>query len=88
MSENNNLTYYQAHKDLILNRAKEHYENDKERLREKARDKYRKLSEEEKIKKRKFGKNRYQNMSEEKKIRLKEYQKNYREAKSYKYNNK
>ena len=34
--------------DVILNRAKDYYENDKERLREQARDKYRNLSEEEK----------------------------------------
>ena len=33
---------------MILNRAKDYYENDKERLREQARDKYRNLSEEEK----------------------------------------
>ena len=44
------------------------------KLREKARDKYRNLSEEEKNK-REYGKNRYLNMSEEKKKRLKEYQK-------------
>ena len=66
------LTYYQWNRDVILNRAKDYYENDKERLRGQARDKYRKLSEEEKIKKREYGKNRYQNMSEEKKQRLKE----------------
>ena len=36
---------------MILNRAKDYYENDKDRLREQARDKYRNLSEEEKIKK-------------------------------------
>ena len=65
---------------MILNRAKDYYENDKERLREQARDKYRNLSE-EKNKKREYGKNRYRNMLEEKKQRLKEYQKNYREAK-------
>ena len=35
---------------MILNRAKGYYENDKERLRGKARDKYRTLSEEAKIK--------------------------------------
>ena len=34
-------------RDVILNRAKDYYENDKERLREQARDKYRKLTEEE-----------------------------------------
>ena len=73
---------------MILNRAKDYYyENDKERLREQARDEYRNLSEEEKNKKREYGKNRYHNMSEEKKQRLKEYQKNYRETKKSQYNN-
>ena len=88
MNEYVDLTYYQKNRDVILNRAKGYYENDKERLREQARDKYRNLSEEEKNKKREYGKNRYLNMSEEKKKRLKEYQKNYREAKKSKYNNK
>ena len=78
------LTYYQRNRDLILNRAKDCYENDKKRLREQARDKCRNLSEEEKNKKRKYGKNRYLNMSEEKKKRLKEYQKNYCETKKSK----
>ena len=55
---------------MILNRANDYYENDK-RLREQARDKYRKLSEEEKNKKREYGKNRYHNMCNEKKQRLK-----------------
>ena len=59
---------------MILNRAKDYYENDKERLREQARDKYRNVSE-EKNKKIKHGKNRYRNMSEEKKKILKEYKK-------------
>ena len=48
---------------MILNRAKDYYENNKERLRVQARDKYRNLSEEEKNKKREYGKNRYHNMS-------------------------
>ena len=69
--------------DVILNRAKYYYKNDKERLREQARDKYRSLSEEEKNEKRKYGRNIY-NMSEEKRQRLKEYQKNYREARKLK----
>ena len=73
---------------MILNRAKDYYDNDKKRLREQARDKYRNLSEEKKIKKKEYGKNRYLNMSEEKKKRLKEYQKNYREAKKSQYNHK
>ena len=79
------LTYYQRNRDVILNRAKDYYENDKERLREQARDKFRNLSKEEKNKKREYGKNRYRNMWEEKK--LKEYQKNYRDAKRSQYNN-
>ena len=72
---------------MILNRAKDCYENDKKRLIEQARDKYRNLSEEEKNKKREYGKNEYLNMSTEKKKRLKQYQKNYREAKKSQYNN-
>ena len=83
----NELTYYQRNRDVILNRAEDYYENDKKRLREQARDKYRNLSEEEKNKKREYGKSRYHNMSEEKKQRLKEHQKNYREAKKSRYNN-
>ena len=85
--ENINLTSYKKKRDLILNRAKDYHEHDKERLREQPRDKYRNLSEEEKNKKREYGKNRYLNMSEEKKKRLKEYQKNYHEAKKSQYNN-
>ena len=72
---------YQTKTDLILNRAKDYYKNDKERLRDNARDKYRNLPEEEKNVKREYGRNGYRNVSEEKKQRLKEYQKNYREAK-------
>ena len=75
MSESADLTYYRRNQDVILNRAKDCYENDKERLREQARDKYRNLSEKEKNKKREHGRNRYRNMSEEKKQRSKEYQK-------------
>ena len=76
MSESADLTCYQKNSDVILNRAKDYYENDKERLRGQARHKYRSLSEEEKNKKREYGRNIYHNMSEEKKQRLKEYQKN------------
>ena len=88
MSEYLDLSYYHRNQDVILNKAKDYYENDKERLRGHTRDKYRNLSEEGKNKKREYGKNRYLNMSEEKKKRLKEYQKNYCEAKKSKYNNK
>ena len=50
MNENIDLSYYQKNRDIILNRAKDYYENDKGRLREQARDNYRNLSEEEKNK--------------------------------------
>ena len=67
---------------MILNRAKDYYENNKELLREReSKKKYRELSEEEKNIKREYGKKRYHNMFEEDKKKLKEYRKNYREAK-------
>ena len=31
MSESTDLTYYQKNRDVILNRAKDYYENDKKR---------------------------------------------------------
>ena len=84
----NNTTYYQRNREMILNRAKNYYENDKERLREQARDKYRNLSEEYKNKKREYGKNRYHNMPKEKKQKIKEHQKkNIEKQKKSKHNN-
>ena len=77
MSEITDLTDYQKNQNIILNKAKDYYKNNKERLKEQARDKYRSLSEEEKNKKREYRKNRFHNMSEEKKQRLKEYRKEY-----------
>ena len=56
MSESADLTYYQKNRDVMQNRAKYYYENDKERLREQEGDKYRDLSEEEENKKREYGK--------------------------------
>ena len=44
------LTYYQRNRDVIINRAKDYYENDKERLREEARDKCRTYLKKKKIK--------------------------------------
>ena len=54
-------TYYQRNKEAILNRAKDYYENNKELLRERerAKNKYRELSQEEKNIKREYGKKRY-----------------------------
>ena len=54
MGESTNLTY-QKNKDLILNKAKDFYKNNKDRWREQVRDKYRSLSGEEKIKKENMG---------------------------------
>ena len=68
-------TYYERNKDLILNRAKEFDENNKDVLREKARNKYRKLSDEGKNITREYGRNWYHNMSKKKKQIPKEYQK-------------
>ena len=45
-----NTTYYQRNGEIMLNRAKDYYEYDKERLREQSRNKYRNLSEEDKRK--------------------------------------
>ena len=50
-------------RDVILNRAKDYYKNDKERLRDNATNKYINLSEEEKNKNREYGRNRNHNMS-------------------------
>ena len=49
-------TYDQRNRDVILNTAKDYYENNKERLRDQAKDKYRNLSVEDKNKKREYGK--------------------------------
>ena len=50
MGESVEETYYQRKRNVILNIAKDYYENDKKRLREQARDKYRNLFEEDKNK--------------------------------------
>ena len=76
-------TYYQRTRETMLSRAKEYYKNDKERLREQAKNIYRELSEEEK--KREYGRNRYHNMSKENKQSLREYQNLYCEEKKSKY---
>ena len=40
-------TYYKRSRDVMLKRAKDHYKNDKERLRDNSSDKYKNLCEEE-----------------------------------------
>ena len=72
---------------MILNRAKDYYENDNERLRRQTKDKYRNLSEEEK-KRENIGRIDIAICLKKKKQRLNEYQKNYRETKKSQYNNK
>ena len=56
-------TYYKKNRETILNRAKDCYENNKDVLKEKAKNKYRELSEEKKYIKREYGRNRHLNMS-------------------------
>ena len=41
-------TYYQKNREVMLNRVNKYYENNTEVLREKAKNKYRELSEKEK----------------------------------------
>ena len=45
---------YQKNREVILNKGKDYYENNNEKLTEQARNKYRNLPEEEKIKKREY----------------------------------
>ena len=66
----NKTIYFQRHKDIMLNRAKEYYENNKELLRERVENKYRSLSEDEKNIKKQYQKARYHNMSDEEKQKL------------------
>ena len=79
-------TYYQRNWEIILNWVNEHYGNNKERLREQTKNKYRELFDEEKEIKREYGGNRYHNMSEENKQTLKEYQRIIVEQKKSKSN--
>ena len=60
-------TYDQRNKKVILNRAKDYYHDNIIRLRERAKNKYRELTEEEKDIKREYGRDKYKNVSEEKK---------------------
>ena len=81
------LTYYQRNQDVILNRAKDCYENDKARLRGQDRDTETYLKK-KKIKRENMGRIDIATCLKKKKQRLKEYQKDYREAKRSQHNNK
>ena len=54
MSESTDVTYFKKPRDITLNKAKDYYKNNKERLKKLSRDKYINLSEEEKIKKKRI----------------------------------
>ena len=73
MSECNTIetTYYQRNRDVIINRTKKCYENNKNVLKDKARDKYRDLSDDEENEKKEYRRNRYRNMSEKKETKAK-----------------
>ena len=51
-------SYFERNRDVILNRANEYYKNNKEVLREEAKNKYIELSEQEKNIRREYGPNR------------------------------
>ena len=59
-------TYWKRKIETILKIANNYYQNNKEKLREKARNEYRELSEEDKKIKTEYEKNRYHNISKEK----------------------
>ena len=62
-----NWTYYQRNRDVILNRAKNYYGSNREKLIKHARGKYKNLSEEEKDKKGRIWKQQIPQYSEERK---------------------
>ena len=63
-------TFYQRSKEAILSRAKNCCEINKDLLWEKARKKYKELSEEKKNIRREHGRNKYHNMSGGKKTKI------------------
>ena len=65
IQKTDNKTYYQRNREKILNKSKDCYKNDNERLREHARKNIETYLKKIKLKKREYGKNRYHNMSEE-----------------------
>ena len=66
-------------KDIISNKAKEYYINNRELIRECARNKS--LTEDEKQKMKDYQKQYRENMADEQKQKSRKYQKKYREAK-------
>ena len=62
---------------ISKNLSTKYYQENKERLRENARERYQNLSKEEKGKKRQYCRKRYKNLSENEKQKLVEYRKKY-----------
>ena len=54
-------TYYKKNRDVLLNKSKEYYRNNRALIRERANDKYKLLSEDEKEIIREYHRNRYHN---------------------------
>ena len=69
---------------MLLNRSKEYYINNRELVQERARNKYKSLTEDKKQKMKNYQKQYGENMTDEPKQKSREYQKKYREAKKIK----
>ena len=70
------LTYYQTNRDLILKKAKEYYENNKEKRREYGRNRYHNMTTEEIDKINENRRYRYCRLSEEIKNKKRKYARN------------
>ena len=70
------LTYYQTNRDLILKKAKEYYENNKEKRREYGRNRYHNMTTEEIDKINDNRRYRYCRLSEEIKNKKRKYARN------------
>ena len=70
------LTYYQTNRDLILKKAKEYYENNKEKRREYGRNRYHNMTTEEIDKINENRRYRYYRLSEEIKNKKRKYARN------------
>ena len=71
MSKNTQLTYYQKNRHVILNRPKEYYKNNCDKIKKQAKDKYNLT--EKRLQKIKFEKNKYYNIFKEKKDKRREF---------------
>ena len=70
------LTYYQTNRDLILKKAKEYYENNKEKRREYGRNRYHNMTTEEIDKINENRRYRYCRLSKEIKNKKRKYARN------------